>query len=102
MIFSKEFFDFRYMVSSTIVKIIYILGLFASIAAEAFFLGTSLNSYTDSINGVSLSSVAIFWCSILATVVFNLLWRLICEGMVVTFSIHERLVSIEKLIEKGS
>jgi hypothetical protein len=81
-----DFFSFKKMVSSTIVKFIYILGVifitFSSFAAMFATRG--------------------FLYGLFMLVLGNLLWRVFCEGIIILFSIHERLVSIEKNISKES
>jgi hypothetical protein len=80
--FIQSFFSFRDMLSQTLVKIVYFIGLllitlvgvFRYIAGEA--------------SGGREIAVAIL-------LVGNLVWRLICEAAILLFSVHEVLVSIE-------
>ena len=74
-----EFFEFKTMVSSLLIKILYALGLLVitiygiiSLFSSSFLIG-------------------------LGTIIFgNLFCRLFCEGIIVVFSIHDRLSSIDR------
>jgi hypothetical protein len=81
----EDYFSFRTMVSSTIIKIVYTLGALGLTGAGLFFL--SRNNNQGFLKGIGL------------LIIGNLLWRLICEGFILAFSIHDRLVEIrEQLI----
>jgi hypothetical protein len=45
------------------------------------------------------SSGGNFWTGLLIIVVGNLIWRVVCESIILLFSIHEILASIEKRIK---
>lgn len=74
-----EFFEFKSMVSSILIKVLYALGVIVitiyaliSIFGGSFLMG-------------------------LGTLIFgNLFWRLFCEGIIVVFSIHDELVAINQ------
>ncbi|MCZ7601376.1 MAG: DUF4282 domain-containing protein [Melioribacteraceae bacterium] len=74
----QEFFEFKTMVSSILIKVLYVLGVLVvtiygiiSLFSGSFMMG-------------------------LGTIIFgNLFWRLFCEGIIVVFSIHDRLSSID-------
>lgn len=74
-----EFFEFKTMVSSLLIKILYALGVIVI-----------------TIYGI----ISLFSGSFLAglgTIIFgNLFWRLMCEAIIVMFSIHDVLVSIDR------
>lgn len=82
----NEYLDFRKMVSKSMVKFIYILGVVVLTisglvmffqGAGAFFIGLTL-------------------------IIFgNLLWRVLCEGWIIIFSIHDILGSIDKSLSKN-
>jgi hypothetical protein len=75
------FFGFRTMVSTLLVKIVYVLGVLVLTIGGigSLFLGGERSLF-----------------GLLALVVGNLLWRLVCESAIVLFSIHELVGSIEK------
>ena len=79
---TEDFFNFRYMVSNTVIKTVYVLGV-AAIAVSGL--------------------VALFsdpFTALVGFVIGNGLWRLFCEGVVLMFSIHEVLLSIDRKLEK--
>ena len=74
-----EFLEFKTMVSSILIKILYALGVIVI-----------------TIYGI----ISLFGDSFLAglgMIIFgNLFWRLICEGIIVIFSIHDEVVAINQ------
>ena len=85
----KEFLGFRKMVSTLIIKILYILGALALTLGGiiTFFLG--ITGWNDEGLGLALIGVG-------ALIIGNLLWRIICESWILLFSIHDILASIER------
>ena len=77
----KNFFAFRSMVSSLIIKILYVIGIISrtGYAHYLIFTGEFLIGTGALLHG-------------------NLAWRLVCEGAIAIFSIHDVLVSIERKV----
>lgn len=75
------FFSFRKMVSTAIIKLLYILGM----------LALTIGGLGGILSGDDEGTI---W-GLLALTIGNLLWRLICEGWILLFSIHDILGSIE-------
>ena len=73
-----DFFGFRTMVSSIIIKILYIAGVI-SIIISAFYLFFEFD----------------FLRGFFVLIIGNLVWRLTCEAVIVIFSIHDKLSSID-------
>ena len=74
----NDYLEFRTMISSGLIKVVYVVG-FAFISLAGI---------------VGLFSAPV--PALVLLVVGNGLWRLFCEGVVLVFSIHELLVSIDK------
>ncbi|MCK5739621.1 DUF4282 domain-containing protein [bacterium] len=74
------FLSFHKMVSTSIIKLLYILGLLA------LTIGGGVGIFSGDEGSI---------IGLLALTIGNLLWRLICEGWILLFSIHENLASIE-------
>lgn len=80
----KNFFSFRSMLTSAIIKLVYALGVFALVFGGLFI---ALNGGVKILYG-------------LAIIIFgNLFWRVFCEVWILLFSIHEILASIEKKLK---
>ena len=77
-----DYFNFKNMISNSLVKILYFLG----------FIGLTLS-------GVGLIGNGEVEIGLSLLVFGNLFWRLFCEGIIIVFSIHENLVSISKDLE---
>ena len=75
----RDFLNFGKMVSSVIIKILYALGLIG-LTISGFVL-----MFID--DDTILVGIALLTFG-------NLFWRLLCEGMILLFSMHENLVSI--------
>ncbi len=82
----NDFFGFKTMVSTIIVKVVYILGVFN------LFLGGIVAIFIPEEYGMPHNILI----GIGIIVIGNLAWRLLCEGIILIFSIHESLQSIEK------
>ena len=81
----SEFFSFRTMITPAIIKVLYVLGVIALIIVGIVMM---VNSYYDYGLFIGLGII----------VLGNILWRLICEGTILMFSVHEILGSIERKI----
>ncbi len=75
--FLVDFFNFRKMVSSFIVKILYVLGIISITFA-----------------GIGVIFGQNFMLGLLIIVGGNLAWRLFCEAAILLFSIHHELIRI--------
>lgn len=77
----EDFISFRKMVSTVLIKFIYILGMvILTISGIVVFFRGGENI---------LLGLGII-------IIGNLLWRVTCEGWVILFNIHDILGSIEK------
>ena len=78
----KEYFGFRKMVSSAIIKFIYILG------ALILTFGGIIWIFRGGSENVLIGLAAL--------TLGNLFWRILCEGWILLFSMHDILGSVEK------
>jgi len=74
--FLQDFFTFRVMVSITIIKFLYILGLFFITLAGLVGL------FQQGSIGIAILFIG------------NLFWRIFCESLILAFSIHQELVKL--------
>ena len=82
------FFSFRVMVSRSLIQIIYVIGMIAFSIAGIWNIVISFSSkYGSGENLIMGLGLLIFG---------NLIWRIICEGSILLFNIHDVLVSIER------
>ncbi|WP_286826690.1 DUF4282 domain-containing protein [Microcystis sp. LSC13-02] len=72
----QDFFTFRKMVSITIIKFLYILGLFL------ITLGGLGVLFQQPLAGIA------------TLIIGNLYWRIFCEALIIVFSIHQELVKL--------
>jgi len=77
------FFSFRFMISTQLIKLIYVLGILALIVLGWNYINKGYEEFQ-----------LIGWGII---ILGNLVWRIVCEGWILLFSIHDILGSIEKL-----
>ena len=80
----NDFLTFRKMVSTTLITYSYLAGACMLTFGGIFYL---VSGGMNSLYGL------------LALTVGNLVWRLICENIIVVFSIHELLSSIERNLD---
>jgi hypothetical protein len=93
-----DFLNFKMFITTTFMKIIYIIGaLIITLGSLVLMVGFSMPlAY-----GISIGSGGVL--AGLALLVFgNLGWRLLCEAIIVVFSIHERLISVDNKLAAGS
>lgn len=94
----KGFFSFHTFITPVLVKIIYCLGVFGiAVASIAIAFIPSAQLLPD------LSLPAQLKSALLASIVFisgNLLWRVLCELLMVLFSIQATLVAIRRATKR--
>ncbi|MDF0667545.1 MAG: DUF4282 domain-containing protein [Nitrospira sp.] len=88
--FYAEYFAFRELVTPQLIKVVYIVGAcFITAAGLLSILSPeTLNEYEA---GPILTRLG----GIFVLLVGNLVWRMMCEGAILLFSLHELLVSID-------
>jgi tetratricopeptide (TPR) repeat protein len=80
------FFSFRTLITPDIVKILYVLG-FIALTIVGFVMMVNYYETYELFIGLGVILVG------------NILWRLLCEGIILMFNVHEILDSIEKKIK---
>ncbi len=91
-----DLFDFNKFVAPVLIKVIYWIGLVLIVLLTlSFIAGASLfSSYLGGGGGFSVGG-ALF--SLIGGAFAALLWRVVCELWIVTFSINERLGTLVEL-----
>ena len=84
--FEDGYFSFRKMISVTLIKILFVVFMIAITLSGIvmIFKGTDIDHGGD----------ALIYGGIALLIFGNLFWRIICEGWIVIFSLHETTVSI--------
>jgi len=89
----SEFFNFKKMITPTLIKIIYLMGM-GVITIFGIFItfGKETNFFIlNIITGISNNIIG----GIIILVLGNIIWRICCESLILLYEIHERLKSIE-------
>lgn len=104
-----NFFSFKWMITPDIIRIVYVIGL---ILQNLSLLGgyiAGLIMIIMSYEDMGLSSTMLIVIIVVGTIaslilslIMNLLWRMFCEQIILFFSIHETLVSIEDVNRQTS
>lgn len=87
------FLSFRTMVSRTLIQIIYIVGALGLCAYGIIMIANGIIIIGKSTDGSGSIEQVITGLGII--LLGNLIWRIICEGWILLFNIHDVLVSIE-------
>ncbi len=97
----ESLFSFERMLSIKIIKIVYFLGLIG-IAISAIIAFISLSSGRQNIYGQQQGGSYLLSVAVAAgiLVIGTLVWRIICEGLIVIFSINDKLADIKELLKK--
>ena len=88
--FYAQYFAFRTLVTPHLIKSVYIVG--ACVLTGA---GVLLIMSPDNLTGIAEDPIFARFGGILLFLVGNLVWRMLCEGAILLFSLHEILVSID-------
>lgn len=88
------FFTFRTMLTPILIRVLYIAG---AVLITVGLLAALIIAPRDAT--VEATLLRLFG-TLLGIVVLNVLWRLLCEGIIILFSIHEVLVSIDKQLKR--
>src|SRR5262245_62157918 len=80
----SDFFNFRYMVTPAVIKVIYILGVVLISVGSIGYISTGI------FGGGGIVA------SLLFLVLGNIYWRVLMEVVMVLFGIHEGVRSIER------
>jgi hypothetical protein len=87
-----DFINFKMFITTTFMKLIYVIGaIIITLGSLVLMVGFSVPSLYY---GLSLGSGGIL-VGLVVLIFGNLGWRLLCEAIIVVFTIHERLVSID-------
>lgn len=90
MSFYAEYFAFRELVTPQLIKVVYIVGALFITAAGILSIVSpdTLDEYEAGPIVTRLGGIAVI-------LIGNLVWRMMCEGAILLFSLHELLVSID-------
>lgn len=88
--FYGEYFAFRELVTPQLIKVVYLVGACFITAAGILSIVSpdTLEEYEAGPIVTRLGGIAVL-------LVGNLVWRMMCEGAILLFSLHELLVSID-------
>lgn len=89
------FFSFKTMLSPTIIKVVYAIGMLVITGLGA----STMAGWQLSRGRESLDSRLYAITGLLILIVGNILWRIACEFVILQFSIHELLGSIDDHLE---
>jgi hypothetical protein len=87
------YFSFEKMISPTLIKVVYVIGMLGIVIAAIYMASAGSKETEDTAKLLKVVG------ALLLAVVGNLLWRLICEQVILLFSIHERLASIDRSLK---
>ncbi|MFH2108642.1 MAG: DUF4282 domain-containing protein [Chrysiogenia bacterium] len=94
-----NFISFKKFLSTLLIQIIYVIGfLYISISG----LSTIFEKQRDAFGFSGYNPGNKILMGLLILSVGNLIWRIICEGIIVIFSIHDLLASIEKQLKRNA
>lgn len=82
----NDFFNFRLLVSFSVVKYLYIVGAVLINLSFVFFIFAIPFFKAD-----FYYKIALLPLSSIVVLITNIIWRLICEQIILMFSIHEIL-----------
>jgi len=87
----KDFFAFRKMVTTGLIKLGYFLGFIGITVGGIIFMFLDISG-----EGIGVISIV----TGLAIVLFgNLLWRIACETIILRFAMHSMLADVRKFLE---
>ena len=90
----NDFFSFKTMITTIIIKILYIIGAVIITLASLYGIMQSAGNHYG---GGGLMALY----ALLLLIFGNVFWRMFCEGAIILFSIHENLVQINHNTRQG-
>jgi len=98
-----DFLTFRKMVSPTLIRIVYAAGVVVLVLTLLFGLGSSVIGMLavlidQGLDGIGAILQMVVWMigMVIGFLLYNLLWRIFCEGMILMFRMNESLQAIER------
>lgn len=88
--FYAEYFSFRELVTPNLIKFVYVSGACLLTAGGVLSIMSP-----DILSGYADDPIRTRFGGILLLLAGNLIWRMLCEGAILLFSLHEILVSID-------
>lgn len=89
----KDFLNFEKFLTPSLVKIVYWIGIIAITISTAGAFFTSFSSFGGGLR-VALGSIVAF-------VVGIIFWRVLCEGIMLSFRIYDRLTEIKDRLPRS-
>ena len=97
-----NFFTFRWMITPGVIRIFYVIGLILdNLLLMAATIGGMVamillgGEFDLDMLIIIVSIVGILVLSLITFIIMNLLWRMFCEQIILFFSVHEMLSTIE-------
>ena len=87
------YFSFEKMISPTLIKVVYVIGMVGIVIAAIYMAFAGTKESDDTAKLLKIFS------ALLLAIVGNLLWRLVCEQVILLFNIYERLASIDRSLK---
>lgn len=88
--FYAEYFSFRELVTPQLIKVVYLAGACFITAAGVLSIVSP-----DALEEYEIGPILTRLGGIAVLLIGNLVWRLMCEGAILLFSLHELLVSLD-------
>lgn len=88
---SGGFFSFQKMISGTLIKVLYIIGLIVLTIGGIVLI---IQGFSDEFLPNLAEGLGVI-------ILGNLLWRMVCEGFIVIFSIHDAVIKISRNTERN-
>jgi hypothetical protein len=92
--FVWRYFGFRKLVTPALIKLSHLIGVVAITIVSIFAIVSP-----DTFAAYGGDSTRVMIMGMLVLVLGNLVWRMLCEGAILLFSLHEILVSLEDTAE---
>jgi hypothetical protein len=92
--FVWQYFGFRKLITPALIKLSHLVGVVAITIVSSFAIVSP-----DTFTAFGGDSTRVMFMGILVLVLGNLVWRMLCEGAMLLFSLHEILVSLEDTAE---
>gem|GEM_PF-1497186 len=85
-----DFFNFRKMVTPLLIKVLYVIGI---IVISLWYVDNFAQSIRYSVDLLDLIFLVIIF------IIGQIAWRMICEGIILFFSVHDELVKMNEKME---
>lgn len=93
----ETYLSFKHLITTDLIKILHVIGIILISLGGLGAIALGVMQYMNE-GSASPQAVGLIAGGLMALTAGNILWRILCEGWIIIFSMHELLASVEKRV----